>query len=137
MAREWAHYRYGVYDEGGIPDDPRHPSGYLTFQTDSSELIARANTCSDKQQPRGNWIRCDCLQFQNSPINGIFQIFRILMLRKREEECNSIGNSSCEFVASTYNPDIHSSLMYQPELDNVKCQSTVILYLSIGLNHNR
>ena len=64
MAREWAHYRYGVYDEGGIPDDPRHPSGYLTFQTDSSELIARANTCSDNQQPRGNWIRCDCLEFQ-------------------------------------------------------------------------
>ena len=55
MAREWAHYRYGVFDEGGMPDDQRHPSGYLMFQTESSEKILRPNTCSDLITPSGSW----------------------------------------------------------------------------------
>ena len=57
MAREWAHYRYGVFDEGGMPDDPRHPSGYAMFQTDNAETVVHPNTCSDKQTPVGKWSR--------------------------------------------------------------------------------
>ena len=57
MAREWAHYRYGVFDEGGMPDDLRHPSGYAMFQTDNAETVVHPNTCSDKQTPLGKWSR--------------------------------------------------------------------------------
>ncbi len=55
MAREWAHFRYGVFDEGGMPDDSRHPSGYMMYQTESSELVVHANTCSDNKTPSGRW----------------------------------------------------------------------------------
>jgi hypothetical protein len=57
MAREWAHYRYGVFDEGGMPSDQRHPSGYLTYQTESPDKILRPNTCSDLKTPSGSWSR--------------------------------------------------------------------------------
>ena len=26
---EWAHYRYGVFDEYGIPGDPKYPTFYM------------------------------------------------------------------------------------------------------------
>lgn len=55
MAREWAHYRYGVFDEGGVRGDLRHPSAYTVFQTESSDMITRANTCSDNRTPNGQW----------------------------------------------------------------------------------
>jgi hypothetical protein len=57
MAREWAHYRYGVFDEGGMPSDQSHPSGYLTYQTESSDKIMRPNTCSVLKTPSGSWSR--------------------------------------------------------------------------------
>ncbi|KAK4030097.1 hypothetical protein OUZ56_023054 [Daphnia magna] len=95
MAREWAHYRYGVFDEGGMPDDERHPSGYMMFQTESSDKVVRANTCSGGKTLRGEW---------------------------NNEECKSTnsGNSSCEFQPDVYNPDITSSLMYRPDLNNME-----------------
>ncbi|XP_057365444.2 calcium-activated chloride channel regulator 1-like [Daphnia carinata] len=95
MAREWAHYRYGVFDEGGIPDDERHPSGYMMFQTENSDKIMRANTCTGDKTPRGEW---------------------------NNEECKSTnsGNSSCEFQPDVYNPDITSSLMYRPDLNHME-----------------
>ncbi|XP_057365303.1 calcium-activated chloride channel regulator 1-like isoform X2 [Daphnia carinata] len=95
MAREWAHYRYGVFDEGGIPDDERHPSGYMMFQTENSDKVMRANTCTGGKTPRGEW---------------------------NNEECKSTnsGNSSCEFQPDVDNPDITSSLMYRPDLDHME-----------------
>ncbi|XP_046463206.1 calcium-activated chloride channel regulator 4A-like [Daphnia pulex] len=95
MAREWAHYRYGVFDEGGMPSDQRHPSGYLTYQTESSDKILRPNTCSDLKTPAGSWSSENC-------------------------QSTSIADSTCEFVADVYNPDIRSSLMYRPDLDHME-----------------
>ena len=48
LAREWAHYRYGVFDEGGIDNDQRHPSHYETYQTGQTIPVDRANICSIK-----------------------------------------------------------------------------------------
>ncbi|KAI9559851.1 hypothetical protein GHT06_013858 [Daphnia sinensis] len=95
MAREWAHYRYGVFDEGGMPDDERHPSGYMMFQTESPDKVMRANTCSGGKTLRGEW---------------------------NYEECKSTnsGNTSCEFQPDVYNPNITSSLMYRPDLDHME-----------------
>ncbi|BES87543.1 Ca-activated cl channel protein [Nesidiocoris tenuis] len=44
IAREWAKYRYGIFDEVGFLDDPIYPSCYFS---DLSEDI-QVNGCSDK-----------------------------------------------------------------------------------------
>ncbi|KAG0434283.1 hypothetical protein HPB47_019214 [Ixodes persulcatus] len=40
LVHEWAHYRYGVFDEYGTPGDYRYPSLYCEFG------MVRANACS-------------------------------------------------------------------------------------------
>ena len=63
LAREWAHYRYGVFDEGGQIDDNRHPAAYNVFQTTDGSAVPRINSCSDKQTPIGSWNRYTGLSF--------------------------------------------------------------------------
>ncbi len=55
MAREWARYRYGVFDEGGLPHDERHPAAYMSYATGRSEKIVKINACSNNVNPNGNW----------------------------------------------------------------------------------
>ncbi|XP_046642840.1 uncharacterized protein LOC124327860 [Daphnia pulicaria] len=81
-----------AFDEGGMPSDQRHPSGYLTYQTESSDKIMRPNTCSVLKTPSGSWSSENC-------------------------QSTSTADSTCEFVADVHNPDIRSSLMYRPDLD--------------------
>ncbi|KAK9507731.1 hypothetical protein O3M35_007519 [Rhynocoris fuscipes] len=44
LAREWAKYRYGVFDEVGYLDDPVYPSCYFSDLTEDAQV----NGCSDK-----------------------------------------------------------------------------------------
>lgn len=44
LAREWAKYRYGVFDEIGYFDDPVYPSCYYSDLTEEIQV----NGCSDK-----------------------------------------------------------------------------------------
>jgi len=55
LAREWAHYRYGVFDEGGVPGDLMHPSGYMTFEVEKTAKVVRPNVCSHKLVVNGEW----------------------------------------------------------------------------------
>ena len=55
LAREWAHYRYGVFDEGGIRGDSMHPSGYMTFEVEKTSQVSRPNICSHKLAVNGEW----------------------------------------------------------------------------------
>ena len=73
MAKEWAHYRYGVFDEGGIPYDIRHPSGFSVYQTDGS-IIAQPNTCSNSQNLR---------------VNGTLIFFRLLNITQQFHSRNN------------------------------------------------
>ncbi|KAG0425049.1 hypothetical protein HPB47_027756, partial [Ixodes persulcatus] len=44
LVHEWAHYRYGVFDEYGVAGDYRYPSMYCEFG------MVRANVCSDRMR---------------------------------------------------------------------------------------
>jgi hypothetical protein len=53
MVREWAKYRYGVFEENGYPGDPLYPSFYRSYlDADSdgfvgSDEVPRPTTCTN------------------------------------------------------------------------------------------
>lgn len=56
---------------------------------------------------------------------GITSTFKVYLFPKYKlrvyvsRDCTLTGNSSCEYVPYINNPDIKSSLMYQPEIESV------------------
>lgn len=52
MAHEWFHYRYGVFDETGVTEDPRHPVGYNISESESPML---PTSCTNVPL-QGEWV---------------------------------------------------------------------------------
>ncbi|CAN7976458.1 unnamed protein product, partial [Ixodes persulcatus] len=92
LVHEWAHYRYGVFDEYGTPGDNRYPSLYCEFG------MVRANACSDR------------MRFTVSTGNG--EPCRVYRGCKVSTRCNA------KFYQNTRDP-VESSIMFMPYIPGV------------------
>ncbi|CAN8001633.1 unnamed protein product, partial [Ixodes hexagonus] len=87
LVHEWAHYRYGIFDEYGTTDDHWYPSLYCENGS------VRANTCSDR------------IRFTASTANG--EPCRVYRGCRVSTKCKP------EFYQDTRNP-VESSVMFMP-----------------------
>ncbi|UYV76190.1 hypothetical protein LAZ67_13002977 [Cordylochernes scorpioides] len=89
MVHEWAHLRYGVFDEYGIPGDSEYPAFYL----EGGKI--RPTTCTDRIQ---GWI------------DGGNEPCEILS--------NGLVGPNCKFIPDL-SSDIKASIMYIPDIPTV------------------
>uniref|UniRef100_A0A4D5RHI9 Putative epithelial chloride channel protein n=1 Tax=Ixodes scapularis TaxID=6945 RepID=A0A4D5RHI9_IXOSC len=92
LVHEWAHYRYGVFDEYGAAGDYRYPSLYCEFGK------VRANACSVR------------MRFTASTKNG--EPCRVYRGCKVSTKCNA------KFYQNTRDP-VESSIMFMPYIPGV------------------
>ncbi|KAK7070877.1 hypothetical protein SK128_014953 [Halocaridina rubra] len=100
LAKEWAHLRWGVFEEIGYPDDLNLPLFYLEQEivNNTVKKVLKPNTCTDKI-PLGSW--------RDISTGG---------------ECHFAGEipgRDCRFVPKT-GQNIITSLMAYQYMDNVK-----------------
>lgn len=92
LVHEWAHYRYGVFDEYGDPESFRYPVMYCEFG------MVRASTCSDR------------IKFRAYTDSG--EPCRIY------KGCRVSSKCKARFIADTKDP-VTSSIMFMPYLEGV------------------
>ncbi|XP_029826354.3 calcium-activated chloride channel regulator family member 3 [Ixodes scapularis] len=92
LVHEWAHYRYGVFDEYGAAGDYRYPSLYCEFG------MVRANACSVR------------MRFTASTENG--EPCRVYRGCQVSTKCNA------KFYQNTRDP-VESSIMFMPYIPGV------------------
>ncbi|XP_077498139.1 calcium-activated chloride channel regulator 1-like [Amblyomma americanum] len=92
LVHEWAHYRYGVFDEYGDPESHRYPSLYCEFG------MVRASTCSQR------------IKFTASTDSGApCRIYK---------GCRVSSDCKTRFSQNDKNP-VTSSIMFMPYLKGV------------------
>lgn len=92
LVHEWAHYRYGVFDEYGDPESFRYPVMYCEFG------MVRASTCSDR-------IKFTAYTDSGEPC----RIYK---------GCRVSSKCKARFIADTKDP-VTSSIMFMPYLEGV------------------
>ncbi|XP_077495680.1 calcium-activated chloride channel regulator 1-like [Amblyomma americanum] len=99
FVHEWAHYRYGVFDEYGSQDDDAFP---LTYCVDNKVML---NSCSKQ------------IRFKATTKTG-----EKCMMNKN---CQFFKNCTVQIVVSSKDP-IESSIMFMPYQSNISqfCDST-------------
>lgn len=92
LVHEWAHFRYGVFEEYGDPESFRYPSLYCEFG------MVRANTCSDK-------IKFTVYTDSGEPC----RIYK---------GCRVSSKCKAQFAVNAQDP-VTSSIMFMPYLEGV------------------
>ncbi|XP_076373850.1 calcium-activated chloride channel regulator 1-like isoform X2 [Tachypleus tridentatus] len=103
FVHEWAHYRYGIFDEHGFPDDPLYP---LYYGIPGRKSKAQATDCANNQ------VQYDKRNQTDSECEPVFDI----------NTGKPPKNNNCFFIAKqqgTENDGILSSLMSQHFLPKV------------------
>ncbi|XP_077495987.1 calcium-activated chloride channel regulator 1-like [Amblyomma americanum] len=99
FVHEWAHYRYGVFDEYGSQDDDAFPLTYCVGKR------VRLNSCSQE------------IRFRATTPSG-----QKCMMKKN---CQFLKNCTVQIIVPSENP-IVSSIMFMPYQNNISqfCEST-------------
>ncbi|XP_077561001.1 calcium-activated chloride channel regulator 3A-1-like isoform X2 [Haemaphysalis longicornis] len=92
LVHEWAHFRYGVFEEYGDPESFRYPSLYCEFG------MVRANTCSDR-------IKFTVYTDSGEPC----RIYK---------GCRVSSKCKAQFAVNAQDP-VTSSIMFMPYLEGV------------------
>ncbi|XP_075543068.1 calcium-activated chloride channel regulator 2-like isoform X3 [Dermacentor variabilis] len=114
VVHEWAHLRYGVFDEFGSPKDPLYPAVYMRGgQTLSNTCSARIMTSPQKEDgtPCGiieGALEADCVDFE--PVPELTDVRSSIMFLPPLPMVDSFCNDSVEFAHNAGAPSPQNAL---------------------------
>ncbi|XP_070389544.1 calcium-activated chloride channel regulator 1-like isoform X2 [Dermacentor albipictus] len=114
VVHEWAHLRYGVFDEFGTPRDPLYPAVYMRGgQTLSNTCSARIMTSPQKEDgtPCGiieGALEADCVDFE--PVPELTDVRSSIMFLPPLPMVDSFCNDSVEFAHNAGAPSPQNAL---------------------------
>nr|XP_054928121.1 calcium-activated chloride channel regulator 4-like [Dermacentor andersoni] len=131
LVHEWAHYRYGVFDEHGEPGSSRYPSLYCESGTVSDlPLLSLKSERGLAEAPAQGFRLGGTMERQNSSCaQSLFPLERLAVAETRRLSLLSADAfSPCSSVPAT--PPTHGS---KPDVRLVNLPAFPVFYLSLSL----